>query len=141
MIRREEKAEYSWEELKAIVDDLRGEEGCPWDREQTMDSLKKYLKNETEEVFEAVDAGDMENLCEELGDVLFELLLFARIASEQGAFTMDDVVSGIARKMVRRHPHVFSDQHYETAEEQLAAWQEIKAREKKEKQKNCSLDK
>ncbi len=130
-MKRELKASYSWQELLDIVDDLRGEEGCPWDRALTMEGLKEYLVKETQEVCAAVDADDMDNLCEELGDVLFEVVLYTRMASERGAFAMNDVVSGAAAKMVRRHPHVFGDVHYDSPEEQHAAWQQIKEEERR----------
>ena len=91
---------HTFDELRGIVAKLRSEEGCPWDREQTFESLKKCLADETEEVFEAVDNKDMENLCEELGDVLLQVVLNSEIASEQGSFTIDDVIDGICRKMV-----------------------------------------
>jgi len=121
---------YTFSNLIDIIAKLRSEDGCPWDREQTFESMKKYLGNETLEIYEAVDKGDMENLCEELGDVLFQLVMYAQMASEIGAFTMDDVVDGAAQKMVRRHPHVFGDVKVTTAEEGLALWNAIKAQEK-----------
>lgn len=132
-MKRELKDTYSWEELLGIVADLRDpEHGCPWDLKQTPGSVRKYFYGEVDEVFGAVDAKDDENLCEELGDVLFEILLLAQMKSEEGAFTMDDVISGIARKMVRRHPHVFSDAVFGSEEELKAAWQRIKQEEKQE---------
>ena len=82
---------YTFEELKGITAKLRSEEGCPWDRAQTFGSLKKHLASEAEEVFQAVDNGDMENLCEELGDVLFQVMINSQIASEHGCFTIEDV--------------------------------------------------
>lgn len=121
---------YTFSDLVDIIAKLRSEDGCPWDREQTFESMKKYLGNETEEVYEAVDKNDMENLCEELGDVLFQLVMYAQMAAELGAFTMDDVVDGAARKMIRRHPHVFGDAKVNSAEEGLALWNAIKAQER-----------
>ena len=121
---------YTFSDLVDIIAKLRSEDGCPWDREQTFESMKKYLGNETEEVFEAVDKNDMENLCEELGDVLFQLVMYAQMAAELGAFTMDDVVDGAAQKMIRRHPHVFGDAKVNSAEEGLALWNAIKAQER-----------
>ena len=129
-MKRELKDRYTMEELLEIVADLRAEDGCPWDRVQTFESTKKCLSDETQEVLEAVDKGDMENLCEELGDVLMQVLMYSRIAEEQGLFSFEDVVTGIARKLVRRHPHVFGDGHVSTPEEALAAWKAVKAREK-----------
>ncbi|MGN0373573.1 MAG: MazG family protein [Enterocloster sp.] len=124
---------YTFKDLVEITAKLRSPEGCPWDREQTFESLKKYLRNESQEVFEAVDKGDMENLCEELGDVLFQVMINSQIASESGAFTIDDVVDGICRKMVRRHPHVFGDIRVNSVEEGNALWNQIKMQEKAKK--------
>ena len=95
---------YTFDDLVGIIAKLRSPEGCPWDREQTFESLKKCLADETEEVFQAIDNKDMENLCEELGDVLLQVILNSQIAKEEGRFTIDDVIDGLCRKMVRRHP-------------------------------------
>ena len=130
-MKREMKEHYSFQELREIVAELRSPEGCPWDREQTYESLKKTLSDETQEVLDAVDNKDMENLKEELGDLLLQVVFYAQIASEDGFFTLDDVISGLARKMVRRHPHVFGDEKAETSEEALELWYRIKAMEKK----------
>ena len=111
----------------------RQDHGCPWDKEQTFESLKKCLADEAQEVFEAVDNKDMENLCEELGDVLLQVVLYSQIAKEAGAFTIDDVIDGISEKMVRRHPHVFGDIEVNSPEEALALWKEIKLQEKAKK--------
>lgn len=124
---------YSFVELEKIVAALRSEHGCPWDRAQTYESMKKCLANETEEVFQAIDNQDMENLCEELGDVLLQVMLNSQIARERGDFTIDDVIDGLCRKMIRRHPHVFGEQQALTPEEGLKLWNQIKAREKAEK--------
>lgn len=132
---------YSFEELLGIVRRLYGPGGCPWDREQTYETLKKYIAAETQEVIEAVDHQDMDNLCEELGDVLYEVLLFSAIAEERGDFTFEDVADGIARKMVRRHPNVFGDRKVTTAEEGLALWNEIKRLEKEEKARKSLTNK
>lgn len=124
---------YSFEELVGIISELRSDHGCPWDRQQTYESLKKCLADESQEVFDAVDNRDMENLCEELGDVLLQVLLNSQIAKEEGAFTIDDVIDGLCKKMIRRHPHVFGDIKVNSPEESLALWNEIKKREKAEK--------
>ena len=121
------------DDLIQIMDELLGENGCPWDKEQTLDSLKQYIRSETEEVCEAVDHGDMENLCEELGDVLFEVVFFAALAKRQGSFSMDEVIEGICEKMIRRHPHVFGGVKVDSAQEALALWKEIKRQEKAQK--------
>ena len=131
-MKRELKSSYTFTELVDIIADLRSENGCPWDREQTHESLKKCLADESQEVFEAIDNQDMENLCEELGDVLLQVLLNSQIAEEEGHFTIQDVLNGLGRKMIRRHPHVFADQIANTPEEALAAWRKIKRQEKKE---------
>ena len=121
---------YTFKDLVEITAKLRAEDGCPWDREQTFESLRKYMREEAEEAVQAVDKNDMENLCEELGDVLFQVLINSQIAAEKGAFTIDSVVDGICRKMVRRHPHVFGDAKVQTAEEGTALWNYIKMQEK-----------
>ena len=131
---------YTFNDLVNIIAELRSDHGCPWDREQTYESLKKCLADETQEVFEAVDRHDTENLCEDLGDVLLQVMLNSQIAKEEGAFTIDDVIDGLCQKMVRRHPHVFCDVKVNTTEEGLALWNEIKAQEKAEKKRKC-LDK
>lgn len=100
---------YSYEELVGIIAELRSDHGCPWDKAQTHESMISCLRNECEEVVEAIEQKDPENLCEELGDVLLQVLLHAQIAKEEGLFTMDDVINGLAEKMIRRHPHVFGD--------------------------------
>lgn len=121
---------YGYDALKEIIRKLRAPDGCPWDREQTHDSLKRYLIEETYEALEAVDSGDPSRLCDELGDVLLQVVLHAEIASEQGQFTMDDVVHGVAAKMIARHRHVFGDAEAATAEEVVALWERVKKVEK-----------
>ncbi|CEP68386.1 Tetrapyrrole methylase [Moorella glycerini] len=117
--------------LKAIMARLRGEGGCPWDREQTHQSLKRYLIEESYEVLEAIDIGDMHKLCEELGDLLLQVVFHARLAEENGDFTLADCLEAICAKMRRRHPHVFATAILNTAGEVLARWDQIKAAEKK----------
>ncbi len=129
-MKRELKDCYSLQELKEIVAELRGEGGCPWDRTLNYENLKPYIGEETAEVQAAVDKGDMQNLCEELGDVLLQLLLYSDMAEKDGYFSFDDVISSIARKLVRRHPHVYGDVKAETPEEALAIWKAVKAEEK-----------
>ena len=127
---------YTYEQLLEIIATLRGEHGCPWDKAQTHESMIKCLRDECEEVVEAIEKKDDENLCEELGDVLLQVLLHAQIATEEGRFTMSEVVDGLAKKMVRRHPHVFGDAPVAmTPEEGLANWKAIKEMEKKAKEK------
>ncbi len=124
---------YNFQDLTDIVAKLRSEDGCLWDRQQTYESLKACLASETQEVFDAIDSGDRENLCEELGDVLFHVMIYSQMAKEEGAFSIDDVVDGVSQKMIRRHPHVFGDVKAETPEECLELWKSIKAIEKAEK--------
>jgi len=116
--------------LLSIMDRLRDPGGCPWDREQTYATLRNYLLEECYEVVEALDAGDRTGLREELGDLLFQIVFLSRLAKEEGAFTAEDVATGIAEKMVRRHPHVFGDERADTSEQVLRNWEEIKRKEK-----------
>ena len=118
---------YTFEDLKEIVKKLRAEDGCPWDRVQTHESMKRYLVEECAEVLEAIDNKDAENLCEELGDVLYQIMIHSEIEKEKGEFGIDDVVDGICRKMVRRHPRVFGGEDGKKA----LSWEEIKALERK----------
>jgi tetrapyrrole methylase family protein/MazG family protein len=115
-----------------VVSDLRSEGGCPWDRAQTHESLRPYVLEETAEVLEALDAGDPAKLREELGDLLFQVLIHARLAEEAGHFTVDDVIEGIASKLVRRHPHVFGESDADTPEAVVKQWDELKAEERGE---------
>lgn len=121
---------YTYEELLNIVAELRGEHGCPWDKAQTHESLIKCLQEESGEVIEAIQKKDDENLCEELGDVLLQVLMHSQIAAEAQRFTIEDVVDMLAKKLVRRHPHVFGDQKALTPEEGLASWEAVKRMEK-----------
>ena len=127
---REDAETYTFEDFVWIVSRLRAPDGCPWDRAQDHISLKKYLLEETAEAAEAIDRQDDANLCEELGDVLLQVVLHAQLGSERGAFDIDDVLRGISEKMIRRHPWVFGDMHVETPEEGEKLWEEIKRREK-----------
>lgn len=119
-----------FDEFVETIAVLRGENGCPWDRKQTHESLKKHLIEESNEVLEAIDSGDDKNLCEELGDVLLQVVLHAQIAAEEGRFNIEDVVRVVNDKMIRRHPHVFGDVVIESEEDQLRLWEEIKKQEK-----------
>lgn len=121
---------YTFRDLVDITNKLRSEEGCPWDREQTHESLKKHLMEESEEVILAIDHKDMDNLCEELGDVLYQVMLHSQIAKENQCFSIDNVVNGICEKMIRRHPHVFGDKKVISSEEGEAVWNAIKMQEK-----------
>jgi tetrapyrrole methylase family protein / MazG family protein len=116
--------------FRQIIADLRGPNGCPWDKKQTHESLKKYLIEEAYELIEAINNEDIDHMVEELGDVLLQVMLHAQIGEDDGYFTIEDVVEGISEKMVRRHPHVFGNVEAETEEEVLTNWQEIKQQEK-----------
>jgi tetrapyrrole methylase family protein / MazG family protein len=117
-------------DLLDIMDTLRGEEGCPWDIEQSHESLKKYLIEECYEVLEAIDDQDEDMLIEELGDVLLQVVFHARIGKEQGYFNMSDIIKGICNKMIERHPHIFGEVKVNNSEEVLVNWEEIKKKEK-----------
>jgi len=119
--------------LVEIMARLRAPGGCPWDREQTFDSIKPYTLEETYEVFEAIDARDWRGLAEELGDYLLQAVFYAEMAAEQGHFTIDDCLDAINTKLIRRHPHVFADAEAETAGDVKRRWDEIKAEEKAER--------
>lgn len=122
--------------LVDVMKRLRNKEnGCPWDLVQTHETLRKNLLEETYEVLEAIDNHDEKNLCEELGDLLLQIVFHAQIASEENSFTMDDVVRTITEKLIRRHPHIFGTVHVENADEVLSNWEKIKKTEKPERKK------
>src|SRR5438477_11103738 len=118
-----------FERLLDIMKRLRAPNGCPWDREQTRESLKPYLIEEAYEVLEAIESGAAGPLREELGDLLFQVIFHARLGEEFGEFTMDDVLRHLIDKMIGRHPHVFGDASVATPKEALAQWEAIKRRE------------
>jgi len=119
-----------FDRLMEIMRRLRAPGGCPWDAEQSHESLKRYLLEEAYEVIETIDAGDDAHLKEELGDLLLQPVFHAAIAEERGAFTMDQVLDAISEKLVRRHPHVFGEEVIESSEAQVANWEKIKKGEK-----------
>ena len=135
---KQNNKKYSYEELLEIIKVLRSENGCPWDRVQTHESLKPCMMEEAAELVASIrifdQTGNPENMREELGDVLLQVVMHAQIASEEGLFTMEDVVDEVSRKMVRRHPHVFGTGSADTPDEVLTNWEEIKKEEKKEKE-------
>lgn len=132
-----EQKKYTYEDFLEIIKTLRSENGCPWDREQTHQSLRPCMMEEAAEVVAAIRTydrtGDYENLREELGDVLLQVVMHAEIAGEEGLFTMEDVVNEVAEKMVRRHPHVFGDVKVNGSGQVLENWEEIKKKEKEGK--------
>lgn len=121
-------------ELIAIMSALRGENGCPWDKEQTRESLKPFIVEEAYEVLEAIDEKKTEAIKEELGDLLFQIVFQCQIAKEREEFDMAAVIDKIGKKMVARHPHVFGDADYKTSEEVLVHWEEQKKREGKQRE-------
>ena len=118
-------------DLRDLVARLRGEQGCPWDRKQTLDSLKIYLLEEAYELAEALDRKAAGEVKEELGDLFFQIVFLSRLYEEEGVFDLNQVMDAIYRKMIRRHPHVFGNKKWEKAEEVVQGWQDIKAEEKK----------
>ena len=120
-----------FERAVSIMARLRAPGGCPWDREQTFDSIKAYTLEETYEVLEAIDNRDWQELAGELGDLLLQVLFYAEMAQEEGTFTIDDVLEQLSRKLVARHPHVFGDVKADTSTEVLRNWEALKAEEKK----------
>jgi ATP diphosphatase len=122
-----------FERAVSIMARLRGPGGCPWDREQTFDSIKPYTLEETYEVLEAIDNRDWEELSGELGDLLLQVLFYSQMAKEEGTFSIDQVLDRLAGKLVDRHPHVFGDVKAETSSEVLRNWEALKAEEKKKR--------
>ena len=120
-----------FEKLVELMDTLREPGGCPWDREQTRETLKPMLIEEAHEVLEALDGDNPDELCEELGDLLFQVIFHSRIAKEREEFDAREVCRRVYEKMVGRHPHVFGDASFEDSQELLKHWEEIKAAEKK----------
>lgn len=123
---------YPLDRLVGIMARLRGKDGCPWDRQQTHATLKKYLLEEAYEVVEAIDKGDTNNLVEELGDLLLQVVFHAQLGSEAGEFDINDVIEKVVDKMERRHPHVFGALRLRTSEQVLKKWDEIKGEEKEQ---------
>lgn len=124
------KDKYSFEDLLNIIEVLRSENGCPWDKVQTHETLKEAMLEEAYEVVEAIDKKDTKNLCEELGDVLLQVIFHCQIEKESKQFDITDVIDGISKKMIHRHPHIFADAKAENEQEVLHNWEEIKKKEK-----------
>lgn len=123
-----------FQKLVEIMAMLRSKDGCPWDREQTRESLKPFLTEETYEVLEAIDEGEPDKIKEELGDLLLQVVFHCQIAKENGEFDINDVIKNICEKMIARHPHVFGSARFETSEEVLKQWDERKKEEGKTKE-------
>ena len=134
MIEIKAKEKYDYEDFLEVIRDLRRPDGCPWDREQTHKSLRTGLTEESCELLHAINlydkTGNADNMREELGDLLLQVVMHATIAEEEGLFTMEDVVDEVCKKMIRRHPHVFGDVLAENTDAVLSNWEEIKKKEK-----------
>ncbi|MEZ4529088.1 MAG: nucleoside triphosphate pyrophosphohydrolase [Desulfobacterales bacterium] len=126
--------------VNALIEKLRGEKGCPWDRKQTPQSMTLYLTEEVYELADAVESGDPDQICEELGDVLFQVLFIAKLFEEKGLFDIEEAAARIREKMIRRHPHVFGNATVEDAEDVRNRWQQIKMKEKNSSGKESVLD-
>ncbi len=134
------KSAYTVEDLRKIVKVLRGEGGCPWDREQTHSSMRRAMLEESYEVVEAIDEASTEHLREELGDVLLQVVFHADIEEDAGRFDLDGVADGIAKKLILRHPHVFGDVAVEDSAEVLRNWDAIKRKEKHQETASDTLE-
>lgn len=126
-----DKEHYSYEDLLQVVSDLREPDGCPWDRVQTLESMTDCVIEECYEAVNAVREHDMENLREELGDVLLQVVMYSQVTKEQGIFTIDEVIDELCKKLVRRHTHVFGEDVAADPEASLANWEANKGKEKK----------
>lgn len=132
---------YSFDEFIDVIRRLRSKDGCPWDREQTHESLRQCLLEECYEVIEAINNKDNDNLCEELGDVLLQVVMHSLIAEEKNNFTISDVISWESQKMIHRHPHVFGDVQLKSSEEVLKNWEIIKSKERENPDPKQELEK
>lgn len=133
MLTLDYEGKFGYDDLLQIMDILRSENGCPWDKEQTHESIRKNFIEETYEVCDCIDRKDRDGLIEELGDVLLQVIFHAKIAADEGQFDHSDVTDGICRKLILRHPHIFGDVKADTADEVLKNWDAIKRVEKAQK--------
>lgn len=122
----------NFETLIKTIKALRGKQGCPWDKKQSTESLRKYLIEEFDEILQAIDGKDLQNLSEELGDFLYLIIMISEINEDDGTFSLKDVIDGINEKLIRRHPHVFAGTVVKDEKELRKQWNEIKAAEKAE---------
>lgn len=122
-----------FEKLVEITDTLNGPKGCPWDKEQTFQSLRPYVLEEAHELLEAIDEDSTEGMVEELGDILFQIVFFGKLGEKSGRFNLQEVARKVGEKLIRRHPHVFGDAEAEDASEVIHHWERVKAEEKKER--------
>lgn len=127
------KEKYNFDDLCRIMTFLRSEQGCPWDREQTHESIRMNFIEEVYEAVEAIDIRDSKLLCEELGDVLLQVVFHAEMEKEKGVFTIDDVITEVCRKLIIRHPHLFESKRKEDAAAAVETWEEVKRRTKGQK--------
>ena len=134
------KDKYNFEDLLDIMRTLRAPGGCPWDGEQTHETIRRNFIEEVYEACEAIDLGDDRLLCEELGDVILQVVFHAQIAKDRGAFDIDDVCDGVSKKLIYRHPHIFGDSKLETSEQVLEMWEEVKKKEKQQKTVSQSIE-
>jgi len=132
---------HSFFDLLEIANKLLGKDGCPWDKKQTMSSLQPFLIEETHELLEAIDNKDLNHIAEEAGDLLYQIIFISKIAEMQGNFTINDVISQICEKLIRRHPHIFSTEKITTSQEVYDRWNEIKKEEKKRKSEYVGVPK
>ena len=130
---------HYFDEIVNIIEKLRAPGGCPWDRKQTLETLRKPVTEEAYELAEAITKNDMQNIKEEAGDLLLQVVFIASIANEKGEFNMSDVVRAVCDKLIRRHPHVFGNVKAETSEEVLKNWEAIKTQERKSKNQDLSI--
>ena len=140
MINFQYKEKYGLDDFRVIMAILRGEGGCPWDRAQTHQSIRRDLLEEAYEAADAIDSGDLDNLREELGDLQMQVLFHAQIETERGGFTFDDVCDEACKKLIRRHPHVFGQMDLDTPEEVLVTWEEVKRQEKAQKSSSQAME-
>lgn len=134
-----DKRKYTFADFIAIMERLIAPDGCPWDRIQTHESLKRYLIEECYEAVDAINNNDSENLCEELGDVMLQVVFHSVLAKKEGLFDIDDVIGAVSEKMINRHRHIFGDVSADTPDEVLKSWEEIKKEEKGYESKTAQL--
>ncbi len=132
--------QYTFQDLIDVIARLRGEGGCPWDAEQTHESLKKNMIEEAYESLEAIDSGNGAKMADELGDLLLQIVFHAQIGKENNEFTIDDVTTAVCEKMIRRHPHVFADVTVKDSDEVLVNWEAIKKQENRQRTTAQSMD-
>lgn len=137
--RLRDRKKHSLERIDEIIDRLRAPDGCLWDRQQTKGDVGRYLLEEAYEVIDAIEGEKSEALCEELGDVLFQILFLSKIAEEEGEFDISDVIDRISEKMIRRHPHVFGDTSVKSVDEIRSNWEEIKIHDEGKSDRKGSL--